>query len=136
MYGSLSPDNLKQQCYLVGRNVFGSRQLARLLWSLVLQQSKAGTAASEHGGVCSISFAHYQQMIKHSQFYRLEKTILAETGLNIRFISFDKLAMCPELSLIFAAAWFLANCDQIPRDQDKREKLLSRYWSHYSASIF
>ncbi|MFL7036480.1 hypothetical protein BCS71_25705 [Vibrio lentus] len=135
MHGSLSPDNLKEQCYLVGRKVFNSRHLGRLLWSLVLQESKAGTEKSENGGVCSISHAHYEQMIKHSQFYRYEKRIITETGLNIRFISFDKLATCPELSLIFAAAWFMANASRIPKDEAQQTQLLSRYWAHFSPSI-
>lgn len=135
MYGSLSPENLKEQCFLVGRKVFKSRPLGRILWSLVLQESKAGTAKSENGGVCSISHAHYSQMIKHSRFYQYEKRILAETGMNIRFISYDKLSTCPELSLIFAAAWFMANASHIPKDESQQAQLLSRYWAHYSPSI-
>ncbi|CAH6983668.1 conserved hypothetical protein [Vibrio chagasii] len=135
MYGSLSPDNLNQQCALVGRKVFNSRQLSKLLWELVLQESKAGQAKSENGGVCSISYAHYQQMIKHSQFYRYEKRILEETGINIRFIQFQQLVMSPELSLIFAGAWFMANVESIPKNDIKRNQIMARYWAHYSPSI-
>ena len=74
-------------------------------------------------------------MIKHSQFYRYEKRILEETGINIRFIQFQQLVMSPELSLIFAGAWFMANVESIPKNDIKRNQIMARYWAHYSPSI-
>lgn len=129
MHGSLSPDLLKQQCHLVGR-VFNSKALGRLLWSLVLQESKAGTEKSQNGGVCSISFSHWQQMANHSRFLKYEKLIKAETGLKLSRIQFQQLSACPELSLIVAAAWFLANVNVIPKCEEKQGKLISRFWTH------
>lgn len=135
MNGSLSPDILKQQCYAVGRNVFGSRALGQLLWALVLKESNAGQTRSAHGGVCSISYLLWTQMQRHHQFKRFSKRVYAQTGLQLERIQFQQLAVSPELSLIVAAAWFMANVTTVPRCSDKQARLISRYWEHYSPSI-
>lgn len=135
MHGSLSPDILKQQCHVVGRNVFGSKALGHLLWALVLMQSNAGQSRSQHGGVCSISYSLWQQMQKHHQFSRIDKRIQQETGLMLNRIQFQQLAACPELSLIVAGAWFMANVNEVPRCANRRAQLISRFWEHYSPSI-
>lgn len=135
MHGSLSPDIIKTQCHAVGKNVFGSKALGRLLWELVLKQSNAGQSKSEHGGVCSVSYSLWMQMQRHHQFSRFGKRIFKETGLALERIQFQSLPTCPELSLIVAAAWFMANVDVIPRCSDKQAQLISRYWENYSPSI-
>ncbi|NGZ17987.1 hypothetical protein G6Z94_11620 [Vibrio aestuarianus] len=135
MHGSLSPDILKQQCYAVGRNVFGSKTLGHLLWALVLTQSNAGQSRSQHGGVCSISHCLWSQMQKHHQFNRYNKRIKQHTGLLLNRIQFQQLAVSPELSLIVAAAWFMANTEKVPQCRNKRAQLISRFWEHYSPSI-
>ncbi len=135
MNGSLSPDILKMQCHAVGKNVFGSKALGRLLWELVLKQSNAGQSKSEHGGVCSVSYSLWMQMQRHHQFKRFEKRIQKETGLVLDRIQFQSLPTCPELSLIVAAAWFMANVNVIPRCQSKQAQLISRYWENFSPSI-
>ncbi|MCG9785405.1 hypothetical protein L1D52_24150 [Vibrio brasiliensis] len=135
MNGSLSPDILKQQCHVVGKNVFGSKALGRLLWSLVLRESQAGQSRSEHGGVCSISYTHWTQMQRHHQFKRFSKQILKATGLQLDRIQFQHLAISPELSLIVSGAWFMANTQIVPNCPDKQAKLISRYWEHYSPSV-
>lgn len=135
MHGSLSPEILKQQCHAVGRNVFGSKSLGRLLWSLVLMQSNAGQSHSQHGGVCSISYNLWTQMQKHHQFNRFDKRIKKETGLKLNRIQFQQLAVSPELSLIVAAAWFMANVEAVSQCPTKRAQLISRFWEHYSPSI-
>jgi len=134
MHGSLSPELLKQECYLVGR-VFQSKALGRLLWSLVLQESKAGTEQSQFGGVCSISFKHFEQMKKHHLFLKFDKRIKAETGLLLDRIQYQQLAACPVLSLIVSSAWFLADVDQIPRCENEQDRIISRYWTHNTTSI-
>lgn len=135
MHGSLSPDILKQQCYLVGRNVFGSKSLGGLLWLLVLAQSNAGQSRSQHGGVCSISYSLWSQMQKHHRFNYFDKRIKQETGLMLNRIQFQQLAVSPELSLIVSAAWFMANVKDAPRCPNKQSQLISRFWEHYSPSI-
>lgn len=135
MNGSLSPDILKQQCYVVGKNVFGSKSLGRLLWALVLMQSNAGQSKSPHGGVCSISYSMWTQMQRHHQFGRFAKRIQQETGLVLNRIQFQHLSMSPELSLIVAAAWIMANTAVVPRCEIKQARIISRYWEHYSPSI-
>ena len=135
MHGSLSPEILKQQCYAVGRNVFGSRALGHLLWALVLMQSNAGQSRSQHGGICSISHGLWSQMQKHHRFNRFEKRITKETGLKLNRIQFQQLAVSPELSLIVAAAWFMANVRDVPRCPNRQAQLISRFWEHYAPSI-
>ncbi|ELH7952678.1 hypothetical protein Q9F39_004208 [Vibrio fluvialis] len=128
-HGAVSKENLKEVCFVVGRT-YGVRNLGRLLYEVTLVASDAGRRKSRYGGVCSISFERWQRMLAHSDIYEYRKEILKAFGIDLKRITFTELAKNPQLSLLITAAWFLANCDAIPKHRVGRAEVFSKWWFH------
>lgn len=126
-HGALSPQNLKDSCFIVGR-AFGVRNLGRLLYEITLMESNAGQAKSQFGGVCSISHGLFMLMQKHHGFYEYRKEILRAFSIDLKKVKFAQLASNPNLSLIVAGAWVLANVDSIPKRRPARGRLYIKWW--------
>ncbi|MBN8090485.1 hypothetical protein J0J26_20580 [Vibrio vulnificus] len=126
-HGALSPQNLKDCCFIVGR-AFGVRNLGRLLYEITLVESNAGQRKSAYGGVCSISHYMFSLMQQHHGFTEYQKEIKRAFNINIKSVKFAQLASNPNLSLIVAGAWVLANVDSVPKKRIARARLYAKWW--------
>ncbi|MBV7264332.1 hypothetical protein KCG43_20175 [Photobacterium sp. WH24] len=126
-HGALSPQNLKDSCFIVGR-AFGVRNLGRLLYEITLVESNAGQVKSRFGGVCSISHHLFGLMKKHHGFYEYRKDVLKAFSIDLKNIQFVQLSTNPNLSLIVAAAWVMSNLDSVPKKRVARARLYQKWW--------
>ncbi|MDG3089174.1 hypothetical protein P7F88_25260 [Vibrio hannami] len=126
-HGVVSPAVLKKECNIIAQ-ALGDGELGHFLWEICSIESDCGLKGNRFGGVCNISFEMYKLMLGHNRIFKIAETIQEAFGINMHKVQYQQLHMSPNLSLIFAAAWFRCYYERIPKEPAERALIFSQYW--------